>query len=93
MLTAVAVDDRFIYLLGGYFATPEQTRAESAAFGFSSAVLVYDIDQDRYTAAADLPIGIAGTPFCLYHQTLYGAGGEDRNYGRSAELSSVLYWP
>jgi N-acetylneuraminic acid mutarotase len=86
MATAVAVNDRFIYILGGYFATPEQTRREPAEFGFSSAVLVYDIEHDRYTASDDLPVAVAGAPFFLYRKALYGAGGEDRNYGRSARL-------
>ena len=73
-LSAVALDDRHIYLLGGYGTT------------FSADVLVYDTQADTYGYSASLPVQLMATPFVRDGRTLYGAGGEDRPKGRSARM-------
>ncbi len=73
-LSAVAADDRHIYLLGGYGIT------------FSAQVLVYDTQSDTYQHSAPLPARLMATVFVRDGRTLYGAGGEDRPKGRSARL-------
>jgi len=82
-LSATAVGDRFIYIFGGYTATAEETRSKPLDFGFSSSVYVYDLDTDRYEKAASLPVPVSDIRFFVHGDALYGAGGEDRNYGRS----------
>jgi N-acetylneuraminic acid mutarotase len=83
-LSATAVGGRFIYLFGGYTATTLEARTKPLEYGFSSAVYVYDIQTDHYKKTASLPIPISDIHFVLHDATFYGAGGEDRNYGRSA---------
>ncbi|MEP6536504.1 MAG: kelch repeat-containing protein [Bryobacteraceae bacterium] len=73
-LSAVAVDERYIYLLGGYGTT------------FSSDVLVYDTQSGSYQKASSLPVPLMATPFVRDGRKLYGAGGEDRPKGRSARM-------
>ena len=73
-LSAVAADDRHIYLLGGYGTT------------FSADVLVYDTQADTYQQSVPLPVPLMATPFVRDGHTLYGAGGEDRPKGRSARM-------
>ena len=74
-LTALAVDDRSIYLLGGY-----------ADSGFTSEVISYDIREDLYRRLPSMPLSAASIEFVRNGQTLYGAGGEDRMRSRSARL-------
>lgn len=74
-LSAVAVDDRHIYLFGGY---TDQ--------GFSSDVLIYNIQTDQYLRSNPMPIPLLGIDFVLDSRKFYGAGGEDRMYSRSARL-------
>ncbi len=73
-LSAVAADDRHIYLLGGYGTT------------FSAEVLVYDTQSDTYQHSIPLPVPLMATAFVRDGRTLYGAGGEDRQKSRSARL-------
>jgi N-acetylneuraminic acid mutarotase len=74
-LSAVAYGDQSILLFGGY------TDA-----GFSSDVLLYDIQTDTYSRLKPMPVGLLGTEFVLNGHRVYGAGGEDRMRGRSARL-------
>jgi N-acetylneuraminic acid mutarotase len=73
-LSAVAINDHHIYLLGGYGET------------FSADVLVYDTRAYSYQRAASLPVPLMATPFVRDGRKLYGAGGEDRPKGRSARM-------
>lgn len=72
--SAVALDNRWIVILGGY------------STGFLRTVLFYDIERDRYNEGTQLPIGLLGTNFSLYKDVIYGAGGEDRKHGRTSKL-------
>jgi Kelch motif protein/galactose oxidase-like protein len=74
-LTALAVDDRSIYLFGGY--------ADSR---FTSEVISYDIQKDSYHQLPSMPLGAASIEFVRNGRTVYGAGGEDRMRSRSARL-------
>jgi N-acetylneuraminic acid mutarotase len=74
-LSALAYDDRSIFLFGGYTDS-----------GFSSEVLLYDIPSDTYRKLKPMPLAVAGVEFVLNGRTLYGAGGEDRMRSRSARL-------
>ena len=74
-LTAVANDKEHIYLFGGYTDS-----------GFSSDVISYDIQEDRYRRLQSMPLGAASVDFVRNGRTLYGAGGEDRMRSRSARL-------
>jgi N-acetylneuraminic acid mutarotase len=65
---AVALDERFIYLAGGY---------QNSEKGFLDAAFIYDIHEDRYARATQLPyranVGLvraSGYVYCL--------GGEDK---------------
>jgi N-acetylneuraminic acid mutarotase len=71
--SAVALDNRWIVILGGY------------STGFLKTVLFYDIARDRYEEGTPLPIGLLDTHFVLYKDEIYGAGGEDRARGRTSK--------
>jgi len=73
-LSAISVDERHIYLLGGHGTT------------FSADVLVYDTHMDTYQKTVSLPVPLMATPFVRDRHLLYGAGGEDRPRGRSARM-------
>jgi N-acetylneuraminic acid mutarotase len=92
-LSAAAVGDRFVYLFGGYTATPAETRSKPLDFGFSPAVYVYDIEANRYEKAASMPLPVSDIDFVLHGAALYGAGGEDRNYGRSRRTLIARFAP
>ncbi len=81
--SAVALDDRHIYILGGYTASQQEAAGKPPDFGFSPAVLVYDIAADRYHNATSLPVALMGIDFFVMGDALLGAGGEDRLRGRS----------
>jgi N-acetylneuraminic acid mutarotase len=74
-LTALAVDDRSIYLFGGYTDSR-----------FTSEVISYDIEKDSYHQLPSMPLGAASIEFVRNGRTVYGAGGEDRMRSRSARL-------
>ena len=73
--SAVAVDDRLIYIFGGYTDS-----------GFSAEVLVYDIEANAYRTSTPMPVALLGIDFMKSGRSVYGAGGEDRMRGRSARL-------
>jgi N-acetylneuraminic acid mutarotase len=83
-LSATAVENRFIYLFGGYVASAAESRTKPLDYGFTPAVYVYDIEMNQYSRTAPLPIAVSDINFAAHSLTLFGAGGEDRNYGRSA---------
>jgi N-acetylneuraminic acid mutarotase len=70
-LTAVALDDRHLYLAGGY-------RTDA----FTSEAWLYDVANDRYTPAPSLPFA-AMTTLVVCGDHLYCLGGEDRQRARS----------
>ena len=74
-LTAIAYDDLSILLFGGYKDS-----------GFTSEVLLYDVQSDTYRKLKPMPLGLAGVEFVLNDRTIYGAGGEDRMRSRSARF-------
>ena len=74
-LSAVAVDNRYILVAGGY--------TES---GFSSAVYLYDIQDGQYRPAAPLPLPVMGMQLLMRGQAIWGIGGEDKNRGRTARV-------
>ena len=76
---AVALDDRFIYLAGGY---------QDSEKGFVDAAFIYDIREDRYAPATRLPyranVGLVqagGHVYCL--------GGEDKLRHRTASCYRI----
>lgn len=70
-LTAVALDDRRLYLAGGY-------RTDA----FTAEAWIYDVVNDRYTPAPALPFA-AMTTLVVCGDHLYCLGGEDRQRARS----------
>lgn len=78
-LAAVALDDRHIYLAGGYQGGPE---------GFVDQAFIYDISQDNFAPATPLPYGAivglvrsGGYVYCL--------GGEDKLKHRTASCYRI----
>ena len=74
-VTAVAYGDRSILLFGGYTDS-----------GFTSEVLLYDIQSDTYKRLKPMHLGLAGIEFVSNGHAIYGAGGEDRMRSRSARF-------
>jgi N-acetylneuraminic acid mutarotase len=85
-LAAVAVQDRFIVLSGGYTASQREAEGKPPEFGFTSDVLIYDIANNSYSTAASMPEKIMSSGLLLDGDTIYSAGGENRLRGRSARL-------
>jgi len=88
-LTAAAVEDRLVYLFGGYDASAEEAQGKGPEFGFSRDVWVYDIAADQYRPATPSTLAVAGSDFFLYGDTFYSAGGEHRMRGRTARTVSA----
>ncbi len=74
-LSAVAYGDRSIVLFGGYTDS-----------GFTSEVLLYDVQSNTYRRLKPMPVALLGVEFVLNDRIIYGAGGEDRMRSRSARL-------
>jgi N-acetylneuraminic acid mutarotase len=72
--SAVALSNGSIAILGGYGAS------------FLKDVLIYDPKRDHYEETTSLPFGLLGVNFVLHGDVIYGAGGEDRERGRSPKL-------
>jgi hypothetical protein len=77
MVAAVALDDRYIYLVGGY------RNDEFVDQGYR-----YDITEDRYTPAPALPFR-AGTHGVKCGEYVYCFGGEDRAKHRSVDAYRI----
>ena len=72
-ITAVALGDRFIYLVGGYKNDVEE---------FSGETFFYDTETDRYLTGPPAPYrGMVGLVVC--DGFLYCLGGEDRKKSRT----------
>lgn len=72
--SAVALDNGWIVILGGY------------GTDFLNTVLIYDTESDRYQEKTPLPVGLLGVHFALYDGVIYSAGGEHRMRGRLSKL-------
>lgn len=73
-VTAVALDDKRVFLAGGF---------KSAEEGFTDESFIYDIAADRYAPAARLPIR-SMVHLVKTREWLWMLGGEDRPKHRSA---------
>ena len=83
--SAVTLEDRFIFLLGGYSTTagPDGVTTEGR---FESRVIRYDAREPRYSEIVSLPFSVADACFHGTGDMLYAAGGEPGARARSAEL-------
>ena len=82
-LTAVALNDRSILLVGGYTATQAEAEGKPVDFGFSAEAFIYDTHSDKYQPAAALPYAASGIALLKYQERVIGIGGEDRMRGRT----------
>jgi len=73
-VTAVALDDKRIFLAGGF---------KSAEEGFTDESFIYDIASDRYAPGVRLPIR-SMVHLVKTREWLWALGGEDRQKHRSA---------
>ncbi|MBL9191292.1 MAG: hypothetical protein JNJ82_02965 [Opitutaceae bacterium] len=76
--TALALDERWIYVAGGY----------AAADGFTARAWLYDGRTDTYRDAPSLPVRSVVT-LLVAHGQVYCLGGEDRPQHRSAEAHRI----
>lgn len=88
-MTAVAAGNRYILLYGGYTATQEEAAGQGPEFGFTNAVLAYDVETDSYLSLGDGPLAAAGGELLYREGTLYALGGEQRMRGRSGRLMTA----
>lgn len=75
-LTAVALDERHIAIIGPYVQSAQGAAMHGQDHGHSGAVLLYDTKRDRYEPLHPLPHSVVECFFALRDDTLYGAGGE-----------------
>lgn len=73
---AVALQNRFILLCGGYATVGFSTTGPME--DFIPDVLVYDVRTNRYTYSTPLPHAVMDAPPVGVGNTIYLAGGEDR---------------
>ena len=73
--SAVALDQRYILLAGGYDAR-----------GFSAAAYGYDTETNQYTAVASLPFPVMGMEMLARGRAIWGVGGEDKNRSRTPRV-------
>ena len=85
-MTATAVGDRYIVLLGGYTASMEEAAGKDAGYGFTPDVLIYDVESGTYAKSAPLPVAAAGIETLTNGNTIFAFGGEHRMRGRSARF-------
>jgi len=76
-VAALALDERFILLAGGY-------RTDGNAQAMTAACLVYDTWEDRYHAAAQLPVPVMLAGLDRVGCDVYAIGGENAPRQRSA---------
>ena len=86
-VTAVALDDRRILLVGGYTATQAEAAEKPGDYGFSSEAYVYDTRVDRYLRVSALPFAAAGVALMKRGNQAIAIGGEDRMRGRTDRVS------
>jgi len=82
--TAVAYNERYVLLLGGYRKVAGT--AEGAVEGFVSDVVVYDTRTNQYSFATPLPQAVMDVQPAWGEGVLYLAGGEDRPQHRAPWL-------
>jgi N-acetylneuraminic acid mutarotase len=85
-ISAVALDDRFILLAGGYTASQDDAKKHGTDYGFTPAAWIYDTVHDTYERMEPLPLPVAGMEFVMHGAAVFGIGGEDRMRGRSNRL-------
>jgi N-acetylneuraminic acid mutarotase len=85
-LTAAVLEDRYILLFGGYTASQEEAAGKPPDFGFSSAVLAYDVEKETYTDLTPMPLAVAGMEMLVEGNFVYGMGGENRMRDRTSRL-------
>jgi N-acetylneuraminic acid mutarotase len=78
-VAALALDERYILLAGGY-------RTVGTAQAMTAACLVYDTREDRYHAAAQLPVPVMLAGLARLGCDVYAIGGEDAPRQRSASV-------
>jgi hypothetical protein len=88
-LTAVAVNDRYILLYGGYSATQQEAAGQGPEFGFTRAAFAYDVENDSYLNLGSGPLAAAGVELLYRDGTLFALGGEQRMRGRSERLMTA----
>ncbi len=74
--TALAYDDRYIFIFGMYINSAEDTKIHGSDHGNSAAVLLYDTQENTYIPLQPTPFAVCETFFARHGDTLYGAGGE-----------------
>lgn len=74
--SALALDDRFIAIMGPYVQSTREAAIHGPEHGHSAAVLLYDTLRDRYYHLEPMPHSVVQVPFVLHGGRLYGAGGE-----------------
>lgn len=87
-LTSAVLGDRYILLSGGYTATQQEAAGKPADFGFTAAVMAYDIETDTYTDLTPLPFPVAGMEILVSGDRLFGIGGEHKMKERADRLIS-----
>lgn len=82
-LSAIALYDGSILLVGGYTASQAEADGKPAAFGFSSEAFLYNPRADHYTAVSALPFAASGVALVKHGDQILAIGGEDRMRGRT----------
>ena len=75
-LSALALDERRLLIFGPYVQSTRDAAVHGQEHGHSAAVLLYDIEQDRYYPLNPMPHCVVQIFFGLHDGTVYGAGGE-----------------
>jgi N-acetylneuraminic acid mutarotase len=84
---AVALDDRYALICGGYVATSEEAAEQGPAFGFTDQVLLYDADRDRFRVVGSQPLPAVTSAPVLHGRRLYLTGGEHRMRARTDQAA------
>lgn len=92
--SAVALNERFILLMGSYDAPTHRvgkTRDRQDPFwtGYGDRILCYDIQHDNYSHVGVMPYGVATSPWVYDGQRLYSFGGEPA-HGFNENTENVL---
>ena len=80
---AVALDDRYALICGGYVATPEEAAGKGPEFGFTDQVLMYDAVTDHFEVIGRQHIPAVSSAPVLWGRALYVTGGEHRMRART----------